>query len=63
MAFRIESNEDQRQPQAMRASGDERRFARRIDCDTRRDSSAGYTGRGGGTRDSYTWERSRLPRI
>lgn len=63
MAFRTESSEDQRQPQAMRASGDERRFTRRIDCDTRRDSGTGYPGRGGGSREASAWESSRLPRI
>lgn len=62
MAFRTESSEDQRQPQAMRAAGTERRFARRIDCDTRRDARTGYTGRGGGTRDSTLQEHARQPR-
>jgi hypothetical protein len=63
MAFRTEISEDQLQPQAIRASGDERRFARRIDCDMRRDRRLdGYTARGG-ARDSSGWERTRVSGI
>jgi hypothetical protein len=63
MVFRTEASEDQRQPQAIRAAGDERRFTRRIDCDSRRDRRTDlYTSRGG-ARDSSGWERTRVSRI